>query len=58
MSGLQRLSGERARKFPSGHDSEITFGLIALALLATLAVGLSLTAPESPSLEPLLLLGL
>jgi hypothetical protein len=58
MSGLHRLSGKRARKFPSGQDSEITFGLIAVALLATLAVDLSLTAPESPSLEPLLLLGL
>jgi hypothetical protein len=58
MSGLRRLSRKRARKFPSGQDSEITFRLIALALLATLAIGLSLIAPERPSLEPVLRLGL
>jgi hypothetical protein len=54
MSGLHRLSRRRGRKF---QDSEFAFGIIALALLATLAIGLTLATSEGPSLNPLLLLG-
>jgi hypothetical protein len=58
MSGLHRLSRRRARRFAPGQASEFTFGLIALAILATLAVGMRLVSPGGPLFEPMLLLGL
>jgi hypothetical protein len=54
VSGPHRLSRQNARKFPSRHDSEFTFGLFALALLAMLAIGLTLLAPSGSQLEPIL----
>jgi hypothetical protein len=54
MSGLHRLSRRRAREFPPREGSEVVFSLVAL--LATLAIGLTLISPQGAWLEQLLYL--
>jgi hypothetical protein len=54
MSGLHRLSREVPRKPSfSSRRFELTFGLIAVALLAVLAIGVTVMFPDAtlPALE-------
>ncbi len=48
MSGERRVSreGDRKPSFPSFRPSELNFGLIAMVLLATFAVIVTLMFPE------------
>jgi hypothetical protein len=48
MSGERRLSreGDRKPSFPAFRLSEMNFGLIAMVLLATLAIIVTLMFPE------------
>jgi hypothetical protein len=54
MSGVDRLSRRRAREFPPPAGSRLVFSLVAL--LATLAIGLTLISPQGLWLEQLLYL--
>jgi hypothetical protein len=56
MSGLHRLSREGARELPADQGSEFTFGVIALALLATLAIALAALVPDIAPMEQALLI--